>query len=199
MVSRLRIRNAFATMVAVMVLGFTATVTPAQAGYYEEGTIRASLGVGTGVSATSAISFWGPASAFSCLMVWRSSSIPSFGLWGSIPIRGESGASIHRHPAWRIYAIYLGGFYKHAFIKGLDDQDSVGFRLGLSWDLAPNIMASGGAVFEYDLGWPKPRRKRKLVAAGGSRKWVCHCSFEAWSRGGLKMAASMISHDFGLL
>ena len=152
MVSRLRIRNAFATMVAVMVLGFTATVTPAQAGYYEEGTVRASLVVGTGVLGDERYFILGPGIGFFVLdglevefdtELWfvgdPSLFVVSPGLRYTVTQLGE-------------FMPYLGGFYKHAFIKGLDDQDSVGFRLGLSWDLAPNIMASGGAVFEYDLG-----------------------------------------------
>lgn len=126
--------------------------TPASAGYFEEGTKRVSLGFGTGSFGVERYFILGPGVGFFVMdglelelgaEVWfggdPSLFILSPGVRYTVTQLGE-------------FMPYLGAFYKHAFIKGVDDKDSLGARLGISWDLAPSVMASGGAVFEYDLG-----------------------------------------------
>lgn len=125
---------------------------PAQAGYFDEGTTRASLGFGTGSFGVERYFILGPGIGFFVMdglelelgaELWFAGDpslfILSPGVRYTVTQLGD-------------FMPYVGGFYKHAFIKGLDDKDSLGGRLGISWDLAPNVIASGGAVFEYDLG-----------------------------------------------
>ncbi|MBT6434603.1 MAG: hypothetical protein HOK28_16000 [Deltaproteobacteria bacterium] len=125
---------------------------PAHAGYFEEGTTRASLGFGTGSFGVERYFILGPGVGFFVMdglelelgaEIWLGADPSLFvlspGVRYTVTQLGE-------------FMPYVGGFYKHAFIKGVDDKDILGARLGISWDLAANLIASGGAVFEYDLG-----------------------------------------------
>ena len=135
-----------------MAIFLTLSAAPAQAEYFEEGTVRASLGVGTGTLGDQRYFILGPGLGFFVLDGLELELDTELWFVGDPSLFVLSPGIRYTVTQLGDFMPYVGGFYKHAFIKGLDDTDSIGARLGISWDLAPGVMASGGVVFEYDLG-----------------------------------------------
>jgi hypothetical protein len=135
----------------VLTLFMSLSAVPAQATYFEEGTVRASLGVGTGALGDQRYFILGPGLGFFVLDGLELELDTELWFVGDPSLFVLSPGIRYTVTQLGDFMPYVGGFYKHAFIKGVDDTDSLGARIGLSWDLARNVMASGGVVFEYDL------------------------------------------------
>ena len=135
-----------------LALFLSLSAVPAHAGYFEEGTVRASLGVGTGTLGEQRYFILGPGLGYFVLDGLELELDSELWFVGDPSLFVLSPGIRYTVTQLGDFMPYIGGFYKHAFIKGIDDTDSLGARIGVSWDLGPNIMASGGAVFEYDLG-----------------------------------------------
>lgn len=123
----------------------------AQARFFEQGSVRASLGLGMGAWGEERYFILGPGLGYFVLdglaleldtQIWfigdPSIFVLSPGVRYTVTQLGD-------------FKPYLGGFYKHSFIKGYDDTDGVGMRVGVSWSLSKNLLASGGMVFEHLL------------------------------------------------
>jgi hypothetical protein len=126
--------------------------TPASAGYFEEGTVRASLGLGTGTLGDNRYFILGPGVGFFVLNGLELELDTEFWLGGDPSLFVVSPGVRYTVTQLGEFMPYVGGFYKHAFIKGWDDTDSLGARIGLTWDLSGRLMASGGVVYEHNLG-----------------------------------------------
>ena len=151
MTSRMRtikMKSLFMAFAILMSLG----AAPAHAGYFEEGTVRVAVGVGTDSLGDQRYFILGPGIGFFVMDGLELELDSELWFVGDPSLFVLSPGVRYTVTQLGDFMPYLGAFYKHAFIKGVDDTDSLGARIGVSWDLAPNLMASGGAVFEYDLG-----------------------------------------------